>query len=154
MQAENQIRRATVADADAVTDCVRAAYAMYLDRMEQPPGPMLQDYAEVIAEHQVWIALSERAVVGVLVLIERDDHILLDNIAVHPDRHGHGLGGKLLSLADQETRRQGYDELRLYTHVTMTENVALYHAKGWRVTGRGLEDGYERIFMAKRLGAA
>ncbi len=151
MQTEPLIRRAGAADAEAVSGCVQAAYARYLDRMDQPPGPMLQDYAQVIAEHVVWVLLVEASVVGVLVLIPRPDHLLLDNIAVHPDHHGQGLGSRLLSLADSEARRLGHHELRLYTHVTMTENVALYQAKGWIATGQGIEDGYERIFMSRRL---
>ena len=86
-----------------------------------------------------------------LVLIPRDDFLLLDNIAVYPDHHGQGLGGRLLALADEEAARLGYRELRLHTYVTMTENIALYRAKGWVVTGQGVEDGYKRIFMSRRL---
>ncbi len=151
MQTIWKIRRAAAGDADGVAACVRAAYQMYLARMAQAPGPMLQDYARVIAAHRVWLLQMEDEVAGVLVLMEGDGHLLLDNIAVHPDRHGQGLGGKLLALADREATRLGYGELRLYTHVTMTENVALYQAKGWTITGQGVEDGYERIFMTKRL---
>ncbi|MDP6692163.1 MAG: GNAT family N-acetyltransferase [Alphaproteobacteria bacterium] len=151
MQAGDKIRRARAEDAAAVSACVRAAYKMYLPRMAEPPGPMLQDYTRVIAEHLVWVMEIGDEIGGVLVLIRRDDHLLLDNIAVHPNRHGRGLGGRLLALADSEAARLGYDELRLYTHVTMTENVALYQAKGWIVTGQGMQDGYERIFMSRRL---
>jgi ribosomal protein S18 acetylase RimI-like enzyme len=151
MQPTWKIRRAVAGDADGVAACVQAAYQMYLARMPQPPGPMLQDYAQVIAAHRVWLLLIGGQIVGVLVLMERDGHLLLDNIAVHPAHHGQGLGSRLLGLADREAARLGYGELRLYTHVTMTENVALYRAKGWAVTGQGMEDGYERIFMSKRL---
>lgn len=151
MQPPWKIRRALESDAKDVAACVRAAYQMYLARMAQPPGPMLQDYAQVIADHLVWLLQIGDQTAGVLVLMERDDHLLLDNIAVHPDHHGRGLGGQLLALADGEAARLGYAELRLYTHVTMTENVALYQAKGWAVTGQGREDGYERIYMSKRL---
>lgn len=86
-----------------------------------------------------------------LVLIPRDDFLLLENITVYPDHHGQGLGGRLLALADEEAARLGYRELRLHTHVTMTENIALYRAKGWVVTGQGVEDDYERKFMSRRL---
>ena len=43
-------------------------------------------------------------------------------------------------------------ELRLYTHETMTENIALYTRLGFAETGRGHDAGYDRVFMTKRLG--
>ncbi len=153
MQRISNIRRAVIDDAASVAACVRAAYQMYLARMPNPPGPTTQDYGQIIAAHPVWLLLVEVEVAGVLVLMERDDHLLLDNIAIQPVHHGQGLGGRLLALADSEAARLGYCELRLYTHVTMTENIALYQAKGWTVTGQGMEDGYERIFMRKRLSS-
>ncbi|MDA1101518.1 MAG: GNAT family N-acetyltransferase [Proteobacteria bacterium] len=153
MQPISKIRRATASDADDVAACVQAAYRMHLTRMRRPPGPMLRNYAQVIAAHQVWLSLIQDRIVGVLVLMERDDHLLLDNIAVHPVHRGQGLCGELLALADTEAARQGFSELRLYTHVTMAENVALYQAKDWVITGQGVENGYERIFMTKRLAS-
>jgi hypothetical protein len=43
---------------------------------------------------------------------------------------------------DAEAAHLGYSELRLHTHVSMIENVALYQVRGWLVTGQGVEDGY------------
>ena len=159
MQTKPALRRARSGDEVAVAACVNAAYDRYLDRMDTPPGPMLQDYAHVIADHLVWVLCDRlcdnlrdsEPIVGVLVLIPKDGYLLLDNIALHPDYHGQGLGSRLLAHADSEARHLGYRELRLYTHATMTENVALHQAKGWAVTGRGVEDGYDRIFMCRRL---
>ena len=31
-----------------------------------------------------------------------------------------------MEFAEVETRRRGYDEIRLYTHEKMTENIAMY----------------------------
>jgi len=86
-----------------------------------------------------------------LVSMKKGDHLLLDNIAVHPAHRGQGLGGQLLALADSEAARLGYRQLRLYTHVRMTENVALYQAKGWVIFGQGIENGYERLLMTKQV---
>jgi ribosomal protein S18 acetylase RimI-like enzyme len=112
---------------------------------------MLADYAAEIATHQVWVAEREGAIAGVIVLVPHDGYLLLDNIAVHPDTQGQGIGRMLLELADREAVRQDYAELRLHTHVTMTENIALYRRIGWEETGRGLQDGYERVFFRRRL---
>ena len=144
-------RRAEPTDAPALASCVEAAYHHYIPRIRKPPGPMLADYAEVIARHQVWVAEAERQIIGVLVLIPEEDALLLDNIAVHPDHQRRGIGRALLELADAEALCQGYDELRLYTHETMTENIALYTRSGWVETHRGHQDGYARVFMRKRL---
>jgi ribosomal protein S18 acetylase RimI-like enzyme len=112
---------------------------------------MLVDYAEAIAQHQVWVAEANGEIIGGLVLIPGEDYMLLDNIAVHPNYQGQGVGRTLLELADAEAMLQGYGELRLYTHETMTENIALYTRIGWIETHRGEQDGYARVFMRKPL---
>ena len=112
---------------------------------------MLPGYAHAIVTPRFWVLSAEDQAVGVLVLIPRDDHLLLENIAVLPDFAGSGLGSQLLAQADLEARALDYRELRLYTHVSMTENVTLYEAKGWAVTLRGQEGGYERAFMSRCL---
>ena len=111
-----RLRRADPTDAPALASCVEAAYHHYIPRIGKPPGPMPADYAEVIAHHQVWVVEAERQMIGGLVLIPEEDALLLDNIAVHPDDQGCGIGRALLELADAQALCQGYGELRLYTH--------------------------------------
>ena len=146
-----KLRRAAPTDAPALASCVEAAYHHYIARIGQPPGPMRADYAEVIARHQVWVVEAERQIIGGLVLIPEEDMLLLDNIAVHPAYQGRGIGRALLERAEAEALCQGYDALRLYTHETMTENIALYTRSGWVETHRGHHAGYARVFMRKRL---
>jgi ribosomal protein S18 acetylase RimI-like enzyme len=146
-----QLRRANAGDVRAVSACVEAAYRHYIPRIGKPPGPMLADYAVEIATHQVWLAERAGRVAGVLVLIPACSYLLLDNIAVHPQAQGRGIGRILLELADREALRQGFSELRLYTHLKMTENIDLYRRIGWQETGRGEQDGYERVFFRRRL---
>ena len=146
-----RLRRATPMDATALASCVDAAYRHYIPRMEKPPGPMLANYAKEITRYQVWVAEVERQIIGGLVLIPEEDYLLLDNIAAHPDHQGCGIGRALLDLTEAEALSQGYQELRLYTHETMTENIALYTRCGWVETHRGQQAGYRRVFMRKRL---
>ena len=150
---ETGIRPATTADVPVVTQVVRDAYHCYISRMGKPPGPMLDDYATRVSEGVVWVMEEGDAIIGVLVLLPKPDHLLLDNIAVSPSHQGLGFGRRLLEFAEAETQRQGYREIRLYTHQTMTENQRLYAGIGYEETGRGTEAGYERVFMQKRLGA-
>lgn len=146
------VRRARGEDRPAVEAIVAAAYPIYIARIGKPPGPMLDDYARRIAEGAVSV-LEEPggAIAGLIVLRAKSDHLLLDNVAVRPDRQGQGIGRRLIAFAEREARRLGYAELRLYTHATMTENIALYRRLGFVETGRGQEAGYDRVFMTKRL---
>ncbi len=112
---------------------------------------MLDDFAEVIREHIVFVAEDAGDVIGVIVLIQQESSMLLDNIAVHPDYQGKGVGRRLLEFAELETRRLGYTQLNLYTHECMTENIAMYERSGYVETERRTEHGYERVYMQKRL---
>jgi GNAT superfamily N-acetyltransferase len=97
------------------------------------------------------VAEADGAVAGLIVLLPAQEYLLLDNIAVDPDRQGRGVGRALLGFADREAVRRGFAELRLYTHETMVENMAMYAALGWQETGRGEQAGYRRVFFAKRV---
>ena len=77
--------------------------------------------------------------------------MLLDNIAVHPDARGKGLGRLLLEQAERRAREANCIAIRLYTHETMTENIALYSRIGYCETHRATEKGLARVFMTKPL---
>lgn len=68
-----------------------------------------------------------------------------------PERQGHGIGRRLIAFAEAETRRLGLTEIRLFTHAAMTENLTVYRRLGYAETGRGRQDGYDRVFLTKRL---
>jgi ribosomal protein S18 acetylase RimI-like enzyme len=145
------IRPAVAADRTAVEAIVHEAYAVYIDRIGKPPGPMLDDYGALIAAGAVSVLDINGAVAAIIVLLPKPDHVLLDNIAVRRDRQGQGLGRRLIAFAEAEAARLGYRELRLYTHQLMTENIALYTRLGFVETGRGHDGGYDRVFMSKPL---
>ncbi len=148
---KESIRPAIPSDADAIRAVVDAAYAVYLPRMEKPPGPMLDDYDARIAADEAFVLEGGTDILGILVLIDADGYLLLDNVAVAPTAHGQGIGKRLVAFAESEARRRGYKQIRLYTHAVMADNVAYYENLGWEETHRGEQAGYQRIFMRKRL---
>lgn len=145
------IRQTVPDDAEAVAACVGAAYRHYIERIGKPPGPMLEDYAQVIRRHQVAVAEIDGAIVGVLVLAVTEEGLCLENIAVDPRFHGEGIGRALLQQAEAEARRQGFAAIYLYTHEKMTENQTLYAKIGYVEYDRRVEKGYARVYMRKRL---
>jgi ribosomal protein S18 acetylase RimI-like enzyme len=145
-----KLRRAEPQDAYAVAGCFDAAYRRYFPWSRR--SPMVANYAEAIALYQVWVALYQEQIIGALVLVPKEDHMLLANIAVHPDQQGKGVGRALLELADAEALDQGYHELRLHTDKAMTENLALYKRSGWAEIRSGEQEKH-KISMRKSLQA-
>jgi len=145
------IRSARADEADAVRALVHDAYGHYVERLGREPGPMRDDYQRRIAAGQVWVLEQEGAIIGLVVLEEQSDGLLLDNIAVAPAAQGQGHGRTLMTFAEEEACRRGLGELRLYTNVLMVENIALYGRLGFVETGRVHAKGFARLYMAKRL---
>lgn len=145
------IRPARPDEADAVRDVVHEAYRHYIARIGKPPGPMLDDYAQRIADAQTWVLEDAGGIAGILVLEETADSLLLDNIAVAPGQQGKGVGRALLEFAEAEARRRGFTAIHLYTHELMTENLSLYSRIGYVETYRITEKGFDRVYMHKPL---
>ena len=143
------IRLAYPQDLPAVEAIVRAAYSRYIPLVGQKPGPMLDDYSALIAERRVHVLVAENEVAGILVLLPDDGAMLLDNVAVHPDRHGRGYGRALIAFAERVARERGFKAIRLYTNEAMTENVGLYERLGFVETHRGEEKGFRREDFAR-----
>ncbi|MEQ5840328.1 GNAT family N-acetyltransferase [Paraburkholderia acidicola] len=144
-------RRAVPADRQAIEEIVRHAYSPYISRIGRPPGPMSDDYEVLIAAGRVYVVEVEGAIQGILVLVPEPDAMLLDNVAVAPSARGTGIGRSLLEYAEHSARAAGYRVIRLYTHETMTENIALYARIGYTETHRAEEKGLKRVFMVKPL---
>jgi N-acetylglutamate synthase-like GNAT family acetyltransferase len=145
------IRRAQSADAVEMKTCVKAAYRHYIARMGKPPGPMLDDYSEMVEQHQAFVAEESGRVIGILVLILKNDGILMDNVAVLPKYQGKGLGHQLVQFAETQAFERGFKSLYVYTHELMTENIEMYKRLGYVETKRCTEKGYRRVYMRKRL---
>ncbi|HET8841536.1 MAG TPA: N-acetyltransferase, partial [Ktedonobacteraceae bacterium] len=60
------IRQAREADHQAVVDCVRAAYARYLERMGREPAPLSADYAALITQGVVSVLEQGTEICGIL----------------------------------------------------------------------------------------
>ena len=147
------MRPATAADARGIAACVNAAYQHYVMRMGKRPGPMLEDYDEIVRRHRVFVLEDEGAVIAALVLVIEPDRALLDNVAVLPQFQGRGLGRQLIAHAEAEARRLGFSAIELYTHELMRENLALYARLGYQEFARKTEKGYNRVYMRKPLAA-
>jgi GNAT superfamily N-acetyltransferase len=155
------IRPAHAGDVKAIAAIVERAYGIYVERIGMRPGPMDSDHAEKVRQGLVFVfeddggadraGAGDGGVAGLIVLIEIDDRLLIENVAVDPDRQGEGIGRRLLEFAEQAARRSGIDTLVLYTHEKMSENLALYARLGYVADEWRRESGFSRVFLSKRL---
>lgn len=146
-----QIRPAVPGEAQEVHELVQRAYSHYVERIGRRPGPMDEDYTEKVAQNLVFVASEAGAIVGLIVLIRELEHLLVENVAVAPERQGEGIGRALLGFAEAVARETGTPTLRLYTHAAMTENLALYPRLGYEQADRRTDNGFERVFFVKHL---
>ena len=144
-----RIRPAAAADAAPVRAIAHAAYAKYIARIGREPAPMGADYeAEIAAGHVVVIETAEK-LCGYLVAWPDADAWFIDNIGVDPAHQGEGLGRYLMDHAMAVARRRRLPALKLYTHVLMTENLAMYAHLGFVETHRAVEKGYDRVYLRR-----
>lgn len=143
-----QIREATLEDTESLKKCMESAYAPYQERMggERLP-PMDIDYSSEIENYPVWVVESQGQIVGGLIMVFEDGRSSIANIAIDPKFQGQGIGGKLMRFAEFKAKEKNTSELRLATHVLLSENISLYRHLGWEETGRD----ESRIFMKKEI---
>ena len=127
-----------------------AAYQVYVGLIGQKPGPMLDDYAALVAKGVVHV-LDDGELRGIVVLLPEGDTMLLDNVAVSPVAQGLGYGKALLAFAEHHAIAMGCRAIRLYTNVLMTGNISAYGKLGYVETHRAMQDGFSRVFMRKVL---
>jgi N-acetylglutamate synthase-like GNAT family acetyltransferase len=117
------------------------------------PAPMDDDYAAICAAGEAWVLEADGAILGAIVLEAEPDHLWIDNVAVEPALKGRGLGRRLLAFAEEEAARLGLPELRLLTNARMASNITLYARLGYAEVERREENGFSRVYMAKRVAA-
>jgi ribosomal protein S18 acetylase RimI-like enzyme len=148
---ELRLRPATVDDVPSLHALITEAYTHYIARIGRKPAGMLVDYSQALRDHLVWVLEGPNGVVGLLDLIQGDEHIMIDNLVIAPDHQGRKLGTWLMCFAENEARQRHRRELRLYTHQLMVENQAIYAHLGYEETERRVENGFPRVFMRKLL---
>ena len=150
---DRKMRPAQPADAEILRRCARAAYEIYVPRMDREPAPMLADYEGLVAAGNLFVLEHDGKIAGFIVLFPKNGDLFIENLAIWPDLQGRRLGRFLMAFAEEEARRLGLGRLRLYTNEVMTENFPFYRRLGFSEEGLVVEDGYRRMYFSKMLKA-
>lgn len=145
------ITRATAADAPAVRDLTRAAYAKWVSVLGREPMPMAADDERAVREHTVDLLLVDGVLAGVIEATPEDDTLLIENLAVSPDFQGRGYGKLLMAHAETAARALGRSRIRLYTNKLFAENVELYRKLGYTLDREQAFKGGVIVHMSKSI---
>jgi ribosomal protein S18 acetylase RimI-like enzyme len=150
---EATIRPARPDEAEAVRAVARDAYAAWTPRLGRESSPMHSDYAQVVREGRAWVLEVDGEIVGFIDLKGDTELLNIANVAVLSREQGKGYGRRLLAFAEEEAKRRGYGEIRLYVNALMTENIAIYQYVGYSEIERFQRGGADRVYlcMTKRL---
>lgn len=144
-------RVATISDAEAVTALTRSAYAKWVAVTGREPLPMKADYSAVIRDHRVDLLFMGPDLAALIVTIQRDDDLLIENVAVAPSFQKRGFGKRLIKHAEQLALQAGVDSVRLYTNARFKENLDLYASLGYAVEREEALNGGVAIHMFRRV---
>ena len=146
-----RFRPAEPADAAAIRDIVRAAYAKWVPVIGREPLPMRADYDKAVAEHPFDLVVEDSSIVGMLETMLEDDHLWIENVCVAPQAQGSGIGRLLLERAERRALETGRPELRLLTNGAFEANVLLYKRQGYTIDREEPFMGGMTVYMSKRL---
>ena len=147
-----QILPAEPSDIAPIKAIITAAYSPYIPRLPKPPAPLSTDYTLAAKNKTLFTLHLGARICGSIILLNGQDSLIIDNMAIDPEIQGKGLGRVMLGFAEGEAKTRGFAALSLYTNVLMVENLGLYPRWGFLETGRRTEEGFHRVFFRMELG--
>lgn len=151
MSSEFQLRQAVPEDAGAIRSLTREAYAKWVPVLGREPIPMAVDYDEAVRKHRFDLLYVAEDLVGLIETEEKDDYLLIENVAVRPNHQGKGFGRVLIAHAEQLAATAGYKDVKLYLPRLFADNLILYDRLGYRVEREEPIDRGTVVHMNKAL---
>jgi GNAT superfamily N-acetyltransferase len=129
------IRQATGDDGEALRDVERAAGAAFRDIgmseiADDEPGSV-EELAAYAADGRSWVAEVDGDVAGYVLVDVVDGNAHVEQVSVHPDHQGHGVGRELLDHVRAWALDRGLAAVTLTTFRDVPWNAPLYRHLGF-----------------------
>ncbi len=147
------IRKAVESDVNEITQCVANAFKKYVPVINRKPQPMLLDFKKVIKSDNVYVAIVDGNLSGVIVLSAKggEGEMLLSLISVIEESQGEGIGGALITFAEGFAREMNKHTLWLFTNAAYENNLEVFNYLGFEEYNRATDQGYEKVFLRKEV---
>ena len=146
------IRLAALADAPAIRELTRAAYAKWVPVIGREPLPMTFDYDALVLTHRFDLLFADDRLAALVETVDKGDHWLIENLAVHPDFQGRGFGKRMLAHAETQAAEANIVEMRLYTNKLFAENIRFYRSRDYQIDREEPYKGGVITHMSKVIG--
>lgn len=145
------VRRATETDLPLLAEIEGAADEMFASVFgDVEPKPPRDGSDRAVVPGFVLVAGSPP--VGFVHVEEDGQGAHLEQLAVHPEAMGRGIGTSLLEGACQEASDQGHQELTLTTYADIPWNAPFYARRGFAVVDEPSASGRDRMAVERSLG--
>ena len=94
---------------------------------------------------------AESELAALVETIQRENDVLIENVAVEPRFQKRGYGKRMVAHAEHLAAQAGLSVVRLYTNSLFKENLRLYASLGYDVEREEALNGGVAIHMLKRL---
>jgi GNAT superfamily N-acetyltransferase len=156
MQSSTRIRRARPADAAAIAEVLKQAFAEF-EAWYTPQGfaattPDGHQIARRLEEGPGWVALCDEQIVGTAsAILDSDQGLYVRGVAVTPSLRGKGLARLLMNEVEGFAKQNACSRMFLTTTPFLDSAIRLYERLGFIRDGADDLFGTPLIRMEKRL---
>ena len=135
------IRLAQDDDAEAISSLLHESFAefesLYNPESFAATAIVSEQVSKRIGEGPVWVAMSDKQVVGTISVIPKGDTLYLRGMAVLPVARGQRIGKHLLATVEECATKGRFRRMLLSTTPFLDRAIRLYENFGFQRTGEG-----------------
>ncbi|HKO62345.1 MAG TPA: GNAT family N-acetyltransferase [Pyrinomonadaceae bacterium] len=114
--------------------------SLYTEDAFRATTPNADQLARRMDEGPVWVATTQKEIVGTVSAVERGDDLYIRGMAVLPRARGYGIGELLLIQIEDFGRSRSCNRLVLSTTPFLDRAIKLYERYGFQPAGEGPHD--------------
>lgn len=151
------IRKANLDEANIIYEITQEAFKKYAHELGMPNKVFaLSETPHIIQkdilEKNVFIAYLNGQAVGSIRFEMLPNHIAyITRFGVRPIVHNHGIGGGLIDIVEEESKKQGAQILALHTASKMPSLIRFYYGMNFYIHSTNTDRGYIRALLCKEL---
>jgi ribosomal protein S18 acetylase RimI-like enzyme len=139
------LREATIDEAEAVAEVLRAAFEEYRGWLDPPSGAHGETAEKIrndMRDARIVLALLGETIAGCVFYAPVNEHVDLFRLAVLPGYRQRGIGCALIAYVEERALALGFQRVQLGVRLQLPRNRALYERLGYQFVEARTHAGY------------